>query len=156
MVPEAEFEGLEPAAQLRLFIHQFLVNIVAMNQHNTWHRALMLRELLQPTEACERLVRESIRPRFERLLGIFQRICPEAEERRLHALVFSVIGQCLHYKVVRPVTEHLIGHAALAALDVEYLTDHISTVCLAALGQVPPFDRTGTSRASKTEPVSIN
>jgi hypothetical protein len=154
MVPESDFERLEPADQLRLFIRNFLVHIVAMNQHDTWHRALMMREMLQPTEACETLVRESIRPRFERLQGILRRICPQADPRRLDALTFSVIGQCLHYTMARNVTERLIGPEALASLDVDYLTDHIATVCLAAVGQVPPLDCSSEPEASVAEPVS--
>ena len=33
--------------------------------------------------------------------GLMRDICPEADDRRLNALVFSVIGQCLHYKMAR-------------------------------------------------------
>ena len=61
----------------------------------------MLREMLQPTPASEVLVREAIRPRFERLRRSCGEVCPEADERRLDALAFSVIGQCLHYKMAR-------------------------------------------------------
>ena len=49
-------------------------------------------------------------------------ICPEADDRRLNALVFSVIGQCLHYKMARRVTERLIGDENFRALDLDYLT----------------------------------
>lgn len=154
MAPDSDFEGLEPPDELRLFIRLFLLNIVAMNHHDTWHRTLMMREILQPTEACGALVRESIRPRFERLLGILGRMCPGAESRRLHALAFSVIGQCLHYKMARAVTERLISPEELAALDVDYLTDHIATVCLAAIGLAPPLEQTGSSKLSVPVPVS--
>ena len=81
-------------------------------------------------------------------------MCPGAETRRLHALAFSVIGQCLHYKMARAVTERLIAPEELAALDVDYLTEHIATVCLAAIGIAPPFDRTGSSKLSQLQPVS--
>ena len=85
-----------PAEQLRGFIRHFLSRVLAMHDPDGWWHRLMLREMLQPTSASEVLVREAIRPRFEQLLGILRRICPEAEERKLHALAFSVIGQCLH------------------------------------------------------------
>jgi len=69
----------------------------------------MVREMLRPTSACETLVRESIRPRFERLKGNMRKICPAADDRRLNGLGFSVIGQCLHYKMARTVSERLVG-----------------------------------------------
>ena len=47
----------------------------------------MLRELSRPTHALESLVREVIRPKFDRLKGLMRRICPEADDRRLNALV---------------------------------------------------------------------
>ena len=70
-------------------------------------------------------------------------ICPEADDRRLNALVFSVIGQCLHYKMARRVTERLIGDEGYRALDLDYLTDHITAFCLAALGMGPALNQAG-------------
>ncbi len=138
LLPDSTFEQLTPAEQLRAFIGHFLQNVLAVKQ-DTWHHTLMLRELMKPSSACEAVVRESIRPRFERLLGILRKACPAAEGEQLHALAFSVIGQCLHYKLARPVSERLIGPSAYAALDVEFLTDHITRFSLAALGLAAPI-----------------
>ena len=139
-----------PEAQLREFVRHFLSNVLAMSRDDTWHHALMLREMLRPSAACEAVVREAIRPRFERLLGILGRFCPDAEPRRLNALAFSVIGQCLFYKTARPVTERLVGPEMLATLDLDFLTDHITTFSLSALGlpraaEVPGAGRWPTS-----------
>ena len=131
-----------PAERLRVYIGQFLENVLARGE-SQWPYALMLREMMQPTAACEVVVRESIRPRFERLLDILRLVCPGAEPRRLHALAFSVIGQCLHYKFARPVSERLVGPVGYAALDLDFLTDHITQFTLAALGQGPPFGPDG-------------
>ncbi len=92
-----------PAEQLRCFIHHFLSHVVAINQPEDWRHRLMLREMLHPTSASDVLIRERIRPRFERLQQILRQFCPEADERKLNALAFSVIGQCLHYRMARPV-----------------------------------------------------
>ena len=142
-MPEVTDPREPPSVELRMFIHGFLTNVLAMNRTPSWHNTLMMREILRPTAASETLVRDAIRPRFERLQGIIRRICPEAETRRLDALTFSVIGQCLHYKVAGAVCERLIGLEALEALDVDYLTDHITAFCLAAFGLGPPFNRAG-------------
>jgi AcrR family transcriptional regulator len=153
LMPEDQFAEMEPADQLRAYIRHFLGNVLAVRQ-NTWQHALMLREMLRPTSACETLVRESIRPRFERLKGIMRRVCPGADDRRLHALAFSVIGQCLHYKMARTVSERLIGTEAYESLDLDFLADHIATFSLAALGLAPPFTRDGRSVGSDVEAVS--
>ena len=137
MLPDAELRQGTPAEQLRRFIHHFLKNVVAIGHRRTWHHALMLREMIQPTAALEVLVREAIRPKFERLSRILHEACPDADERRIHALAFSVIGQCLHYRTCGPVNRRLVGDEAYQALDLDYLTDHISAVCLAALGLSP-------------------
>ncbi len=150
MLPASTFGQGDPAEQLRAYVRHFLENVLAMGEA-TWHRALMLREMMTPTSACETLVREAIRPRFDRLLTIMRRACPEADERRLHALAFSVIGQGLHYKLARPVSERLVGLAAYEALDLDFLSDHIATFTLAALGLAPPFNRAGTANESLAE-----
>ena len=56
-----------------------------------------------------------------------------------------MIGQGLHYKMARPICERLIGPEAYEALDLDFLTDHITTFALAALGLAAPFDRAGKS-----------
>ena len=148
ILPESVFQDGTPAEHLRRYISHFLGHVLAMkDEANRWHYALMIREMLQPTAALEFLVREAIRPRFERLLGILRRVCPEAEERRLHALAFSVIGQCLHYKMAAPVSRRLIGAEAYQALDLEFLTGHITNFCLAALGLAPPLNEAGRPAA---------
>ena len=135
--------GLSPAERLRTFIHHFLGRVLSMNQPEDWQHRLMLREMLSPTPFSEVLVREAIRPRFELIRGLMREICPQADDRRLNALVFSVIGQCLHYKMARRVTERLIGDEGYRALDLDYLTDHITAFCLAALGMGPTLNQAG-------------
>ena len=132
-----------PAEQLRSFIHHFLTHVLAINHPEDWRHRLMLREMLHPTSASDVLVRESIRPHFERLQQIMRQFCPDADARKLNALSFSVIGQCLHYRMARPVTERLIGPEAFHALDLDFLTDHITSFCLAALGSIPPLNEAG-------------
>ena len=135
--------SLPPAEQLRIFIHHFLGRVLAVNHPEGWQNRLMIREMLAPTPFSEVLVREAIRPRFERMKSLMRLICPEADERRLNVLVFSVIGQCLHYKMARAVTERLIGVEGYRALDLDYLSEHIAGFCLAALGLGPTLDRAG-------------
>lgn len=136
----------EPAEQLRLFIRHFLTRVLAIGAESDWRRRLMLREMMAPSGASDALVRDAIRPQFERLQGVLRRLVPGLREPRLTALAFTVIGQCLFYKVGRPVAERLIGEERFAALDLDFLTDHITTVALAAVrGQTEPDAGGGTS-----------
>ena len=109
---EGEDESGEPAEQLRRFIHHFLCRVLALHDPDDWRHRLVLREMLNPTSASDVLIRDAIRPRFERLIGILRRFCPDADERKMHALAFSVIGQCLHYKMARPIAVRLVGAEA--------------------------------------------
>jgi AcrR family transcriptional regulator len=140
---DERMEASGPAEDLRSFIHHFLSRVLALHDPHDWRHRLMMREMLHPTPASDILIREAIRPRFERLARILRQFCPEADERKLQALAFSVIGQCLHYKMARSITERLVGAEAMEALDLYYLTKHITTFCLAALGQVPPLNAEG-------------
>jgi TetR/AcrR family transcriptional regulator, regulator of cefoperazone and chloramphenicol sensitivity len=135
----AALAGLAPADALRLFVRHFLSHVMAVGAHGTWHHRLMLREQLGPTHASETLVREVIGPRFERLKGILGRACPGLDDRRLTVAAFSVIGQCLFYKVAGPIAERLVGADAFAALDLDYLADHVARFSLAALGLEAPI-----------------
>ncbi len=133
--------------QLRFYVRTFLQRVLAIDSHDTWHHKLMLREMLRPTDASDTLVREVIRPHFQRLMAILREACPDVEETRLHAISFSIVGQCLHYKLARTISERLIGREALASLDLDYLTDHITNFSLAALGLGPPIGSTETLAA---------
>jgi TetR/AcrR family transcriptional regulator, regulator of cefoperazone and chloramphenicol sensitivity len=147
---EEEAAGtLAPAEQLRCFIYHFLSRVLAINHPEDWRHRLILREMLNPTAASDILIREWIRPKFDWLKQILRQFCPQADERKLSALAFTVIGQCLYYRVGRPIIEGLIGGDAFGSLDLAFLTDHITSFCLAALGAMPPFDGAGETSAEK-------
>lgn len=132
--PDEHASPLPPAEELRSFISHFLTRFLAVDAPDDWPQRLMLREMLDPTQASAVLLAEAIRPRFVRLQEILRQLCPGVDDRKLNALSFSVIGQCFHYRVGRAFIEGLVGREALEALDRDYLTDHITTFCLAALG----------------------
>lgn len=149
--PEPEFpERLEPAEELRTLIRHFLSNVLAVGGTDDWRHGLMLREMIRPTAASDTLVREVIRPRFEMLARAVGRLRPDLAGRALAATVFSIVGQCLFYKVSRTMAERVVGSSTFATLDVEMLTDHITGFTLAALGGSSPtaVDRPGGGGSS--------
>ncbi len=102
-------------------------------REDDWQHKLMLRELIRPTKATETLVREVIRPRFEILAAIVRALRPDLEGRALFATVFSIVGQCMYYRFARGIAERLVGPASFATLDLDFLTDHITSFTLRAL-----------------------
>ena len=136
--------GDDPGAGLRRFVAHFLEEAV-FQQQTPWHQAIMMREIVAPSRASDRLIREAFRPRFEVLLGLLRRLAPGADEPRLHAIAFSVIGQCLHYKSGRSISERIVGAEAYGRLGADYLIDHITRFTLAALGRGEPLGQPGAT-----------
>jgi TetR/AcrR family transcriptional regulator, regulator of cefoperazone and chloramphenicol sensitivity len=113
-----------------------------------WHEQLMMREVVKPTAAVAELVQEFIRPHFELLLAVIDEIVPaETPAEKRHQIAFSVVGQCLHYKVAQPIVELLVGPEELASYSPEELATHITQFSLAAMldcstGEKPDISRT--------------
>ncbi len=142
---ELPLESLSPTEALRLYIYSFLKNVLEIQTDGaTWRSELMMREILHPTEACDALVKESIGPQFERLREILGRTCPEADDTRIHVIGFSIVGQCLHYKMANAVCRRLMTTERYDQLNLDYLTDHITGFTLAALGLATPLDGAGS------------
>ena len=137
-----------PAEMIRRFVHRFLANL-AKEAAGSWRTAMMHHEMIHPTKASDVVVRDAIRPRFDRLSAAIKSLCPDADERRVHALAFSVVAQCLHYKSACPISMRLIGEEAYARLDPEYLTEHITNFCLAAMGAAAPLSANARPHAAK-------
>ena len=154
MPSDAEFFASPPTEQLRRYIRHFLSNILALDQVGGWQQNLILREMMRPSQASDRLVQEVIRPRFERLLEVLRRVCPHTDEQRLHVRAFSIIGQCLFYKVARQIAERLVGPEEFDSLDLSYLADHITSFSLAALGLTPPLNSAAGTAGNEEVPCA--
>lgn len=130
--------GTDPAVRLRGFIHTLLQRMVGAEE-SPWQNRLMMREVLQPTAACENLVEEHFRPMFEMLLEILGEMLPaETPLPKRQQMAFSIVGQCLYYRVAGKIVSMLVGQPLFepqSPFTVEQLADHISDFSLAALGR---------------------
>jgi AcrR family transcriptional regulator len=132
-----------PRERLRSFVGAFLARLLGPDVL-AWHRALIMREVSQPRHgACEELVREFIRPSFEKLQGVLRDLTPPGTPaERLHLIGGSIVGQCLHYHHCRHVLPLLLGPREARALDAEWLAEHITAFSLAAIkGLFPARDK---------------
>jgi len=106
-----------------------------------WQVRLMMRELLQPTEACRELVEDYIRPHFGILLGVLDELSggalPASEVRRLG---LSVIGQCFLYRAAGDVVSMLVPAGEIDAFHTpRAIADHVTRFTLAAVGAGRPL-----------------
>jgi hypothetical protein len=99
-----------------------------------WEGELMIREITQPTEACQELVREYIGPHFAALGSIVEELMPDASPEKRHLVAFSVVGQCLHYRVTEPVIRLLVSNEEYRGYQPERLAEHITELTLRGIG----------------------
>jgi TetR/AcrR family transcriptional regulator, regulator of cefoperazone and chloramphenicol sensitivity len=124
---------LSPDEQLQAFIRSFLQRVLSPELHAR-HGRIMAREMVDPTGALDRLVREAIRPDSERLLEIMRTLLgPETSPATLRLCGMSVVGQILFYCHCQPVIQRLFPDAPADASRLDELAEHIGRFSLAAL-----------------------
>lgn len=101
-------------------------------KHSACH-LLMLREMAEPGEATREIVRQFIEPHFRQLTNILadltgQQLTPV----QLKLLAFSVVGQCLYYRVGTSVVPLLVSEQELTEMTVDKIARHICNVTLSA------------------------
>jgi AcrR family transcriptional regulator len=122
-----------PQQKLTDFVLTLLRRMISPSG-SKWEGELMIREIARPTEACQELVRDYIRPTFETLGAILAELMPDATPEKRHLVGFSIVGQCLHYKVTAPVTRMLVSDDEFERYEPELLADHITDLTLRGIG----------------------
>lgn len=132
--------GLSPDAtarqRLAAFIRSLLQRVLS-EELSARHGRIMAREMVEPTEALNRLVREFIQPQANRLRDIVSDLLPprtDPETSRLCAL--SIVGQILFYAHCRPVLQRLEPAGSFAAMETDRIARHITAFSLAALREI--------------------
>ena len=133
-------EGTLPERKLHDFISNFLERMLGFGQP-PWQVRLMMREVLQPTEACRELVEDYVRPRFELLVSILDELVEgRLPPTGLRQLALSIIGQCFLYRVAGDVVGMLVPREEIASHHTSGpLADHVTRYVLAALGVTRPL-----------------
>src|SRR5437588_4141813 len=132
-VPFPEYPPGTPAVErLRGFIRTMVQRMVAEPDPSATQ--VMMREMAQPSAACVEVVREYIRPIADHLREILGELLPDADGATVYLTGFSIVGQCLFYKVHRPVARLLMGEAEFDRLDADRIAEHVTGFTLRALG----------------------
>jgi len=137
-----------PADKLHAFVRSFLLRIFDAGP-TAWFGKMMLREMIEPTEALDSLLEERMRPMANQLRGMVTEIlgCPPNDERtRLCSL--SIVSQCVFYHHCRRVVARLFPEQPLDATAVDKLADHITRFSLAAMKNLPDPQRAKSRPAS--------
>ena len=127
-------EATLPEDKLRDFIRMLLDRLVTM-ESEPWQVRLLMREILNPTEACRHLVKEYFRPFFDVLLAIVDDIIgSKMPDHRRSQIGFSIVGQCLYYRFAADVTNLMIGEDKFASnFNRESLAEHVIQFSLSAI-----------------------
>ena len=128
--------GTPPARKLEDFIRNFLERMLGFGQP-PWQVRLMMREVLQPTDACRELVQDYVRPRFTLLVSILDELVDgRLTQTELRQVALSIIGQCFLYRAAGDVVEMLVPPEELESHHtLGPLADHVTGYALAALGE---------------------
>jgi AcrR family transcriptional regulator len=154
-VPFPEFPPDIPAtARLRAFIGMMFERMLSTDRPR-WHLEIMLRELARPTEACEAVVEDYIRPMAEALRSILNDLLPaDLSEDERWRIGFSTVAQVLFYYVHQPIIRLLTRNPANDAFPLEELADHVTRFTLAAIGAGPPVVARSKDHSTSAENAS--
>lgn len=136
--PLPEWADATPAEEkLTIFVRTFVRRLIS-RETAEWQMRLILREIMEPTRACEEMVQESFRPFFGVLLQILSELLPDdVAPHRLHQIGLSVMSQCVFYLAHQRVVRLIIDEDELEQhFDEETLAEHIATFSLSALRQL--------------------
>ncbi len=143
--------GTPADARLSGFVTTLLMRLMAVDEVS-WNTRLMLREVIEPSGVCVQLVRDYIRPMFEILLDIVSELLPDtAPDHLRHKIAFSILGQCLYYRVAEQIIASLIPEEErLEQFQPQQLAEHIVQFSLSAFGTLPPLGRDTHSQEAST------
>jgi AcrR family transcriptional regulator len=141
-------EHTPPEKKLADFIETFFKRVLG-GPDDTWRTKLVMREIMQPSNACVEVAQSNIRPQFEILHSILRELLPaDVTDEERHLIGFSIVGQCLFYHVANPIIRNLIDGSEYATYDVTKLAQHVTDFTLASLAAkfARPKSRTGAKR----------
>ena len=132
-LPE-QVELAEPEESLRLFIHT-LAHRVLSTEVESWKHELLVREFMDPTRACQEMMQETIHPFMNSLHEILRRLMPPDTSRvTIEQLGFSVISQCVYYRLQNRMVRLLVDEEELEKFySPKQLAEHVFRFSVAAL-----------------------
>ncbi len=138
-----------PEDRLRAFIHGALRRLLSPGGLSGYpgKGQLVARELADPSPFMDDMVDEFIRPTAAVLSAIVSELLGTvASIKDIMRCQISVIGQCFHYAMARPIVTRLVPMDYSDPAIIDELTDHITRFSLAGIEAVRHRDLTGNTR----------
>ena len=124
--------GGAPEERLRRHVTSFLTRLLDPNRP-AWFARLLAREMIDPTPALDRLVRNRMRANHEQLSTILRELLGEdASDEAIRLCALSVIAQCTFYRNSAPIISRLYPDL-VPTKEIERLADHVTRFSLAAI-----------------------
>jgi TetR/AcrR family transcriptional regulator, regulator of cefoperazone and chloramphenicol sensitivity len=128
-----EMQALPPEEQLRSFARAALVRYLG-GEHAAPISRITAHELLDPTPACESMLRATSGPQWKRLLDIVAAMLgPRASEEDVALAGMSIAGQWVFFLFGRRLFEFQFPDIARQPALVDRLADHITVFSIAAI-----------------------
>ena len=132
-VIDAGAPGLSPEERLTNYLLSFVGGFVAEGRPG-WYRRIMIWELAKPTAALPRIVEDLIRPNYEFLRQLVSEVAgPGRSAESVRLLTHSVLAQCVHWKVNKPILAHLSPDLQLEPPHLERIARHIAAFSIAGI-----------------------
>ncbi|MDQ8023942.1 MAG: CerR family C-terminal domain-containing protein, partial [Moraxellaceae bacterium] len=125
--------GLSPRARLHFFVTALLTRLLGEGEASRLP-ALMSREIMSPTAALDAMFERFIKPQSLQLDALVRDIVgADLTPDEVRRAMLSVFGQCMTYRLARPMVERLAPTLYGRADLVAHLADHISAFSWAGL-----------------------
>lgn len=133
----AATEHLPPKAKLHAYIHSFLTRLLDTSRPD-WQARMMAHEMTAPTAALDVIVRDSIRPQFDRLQTIVAEILkPDAASPPspddLRYLSACIMGQILFWKTSQAVICRMYPDVVYDPPHIARIADYLTDFSYSAL-----------------------
>lgn len=128
-----------PDARLQAFVYGTLMRLLAPDGLSGYSGKgqLVARELADPSSFLNDMVDEFIRPVAAVLSAIVAEILgPGATVQQIMRCQISIVGQCFHYAMARPIVSRLTGMDYSDGALIRELSDHITRFSLAGINAV--------------------
>ncbi len=134
-VPDPErIPGTPAEDQLRAYISMLLNRMLALKSA-PWQVRLLMREVMEPTEACRKMVQDFFRPFLEGLMTIVDEIVErELTAQKRMQLAFSIVGQCMYYRFAGSITAWVLEDEGIeTGFEIEELVEHVTQFSMHSL-----------------------
>jgi hypothetical protein len=100
------------------------------------HGTLMLREMLDPSEALPVIVEEFVRPMMRAMEQIISHLFPQLSRQQVERSILSVVGQVQFYRSGMPAVLAVRGEDAYPRGFTAQLAEHITAFSIGGLARL--------------------